>query len=66
MVAAPARMADSGSRCAIYAGGRAINGLKDQFEREALLHLADHDEFGWALRKGDEIAAAHLTLDLQA
>jgi len=24
----------------------AINGLKHQFEREALLHLADYDEFG--------------------
>ena len=28
------------------AGGRAINGLKHQFEREGLFHLADHDEFG--------------------
>jgi hypothetical protein len=26
--------------------GRAINSLKHQFEREALLHLADHDDFG--------------------
>ena len=24
----------------------AINGLKHQFEREALLHFADHNEFG--------------------
>ena len=30
----------------LVAGGRAINGLKHQFEREALLHLADHEEFG--------------------
>jgi hypothetical protein len=28
------------------ANGRAINGLKHQFEREALLHLADHYELG--------------------
>jgi hypothetical protein len=31
-----------------------------------LLHLADHDELGCTLGKGDEIAAAHLALDLQA
>ncbi len=30
----------------LVADGCAINGLKHQFEREALLHLADHDEFG--------------------
>src|SRR5208283_2507341 len=30
----------------LVAGGCAINGLKHQFEREALLHLADHDQFG--------------------
>ena len=30
----------------LVAGGCAINGLKHQFEREALLHLADHDELG--------------------
>jgi hypothetical protein len=30
----------------LVAGGRAINGLKHQFEREALLHLADYDDFG--------------------
>ncbi len=30
----------------LVAGGCAINGLKHQFEREALLHLADHDKFG--------------------
>ena len=35
----------------LVAGGGAINGLKHQFEREALLHLADHDEFG-CHRKG--------------
>ena len=40
--------------------------VKHQFEREALLHLADDDEFGRAIGKGDEIAAAHLALDLQA
>jgi hypothetical protein len=28
------------------ANGRAIDGLKHQFEREALLHLADHNELG--------------------
>ena len=39
--------------------------VKHQFEREALLHLADDDEFGRAIGKGDEIAAAHLALDLQ-
>jgi hypothetical protein len=50
----------------LVAGGCAINGLKHQFEREALLHLADHDEFGRAIGKGDEIASAHLALDLQA
>ena len=50
----------------LVAGGCAINGLKHQFEREALLHLADHDQFGRAFGKGDEIAAAHLALDLQA
>jgi hypothetical protein len=50
----------------LVAGGRAINGLKHQFEGEALLHLADHHQFGRALGKGDEVAAAHLTLDLQA
>jgi hypothetical protein len=50
----------------LIAGGRAINGLKDQFEREALLHLADHDDFGQAIGKGYEIAAAHLSLHLQA
>jgi hypothetical protein len=31
----------------LVASGCAINGLKHQLEREALLHLADHDdEFG--------------------
>ena len=30
----------------LVAGRCAINGLKHQFEREALLHLADYDEFG--------------------
>ena len=30
----------------LIAGGSAINGLKDQFEREASFHLADHDQFG--------------------
>src|SRR5271166_4350800 len=50
----------------LVAGGCAINRLKHQFEREALLQLADHDEFGRAIGKGDEIAAAHLALDLQA
>ena len=30
----------------LVADGSAVNGLKHQFEREALLHLADHDEFG--------------------
>src|SRR5277367_1000266 len=50
----------------LIAGGRAINGLKDQFQCEALLHLADHDEFGQAVGKGHEIAAANLALDLQA
>jgi hypothetical protein len=50
----------------LIAGGRAINGLKDQFQCEALLHLADHDEFGQAVGKGHKIAAAHLSLYLQA
>jgi hypothetical protein len=50
----------------LVAGGCPINGLKHQFEREALLHLANHDQFGRAIGKGDEIAAAHLALDLQA
>ena len=30
----------------LVTGGCAINGLKHQFEREASLHLTDHDEFG--------------------
>ena len=30
----------------LVAGRCAINGLKHQFEREALLHLANYDEFG--------------------
>jgi hypothetical protein len=50
----------------LIAGGRAINGLKDQFQREALLHLADHDDFGQAIGKRHEIAAAYLPLYLQA
>jgi hypothetical protein len=50
----------------LVAGACAINGLKHQFEREALFHLADHDQFGRAFGKGDEIASAHLALDLQA
>ena len=50
----------------LVADGCAINGLEHQFEREALLHFADHDEFGWAIGKGDEIAPTHLALDLQA
>ena len=50
----------------LIAGGRAINGLKDQFQCEALLHLADYDDFGQAIGKGHEIAAAHLSLYLQA
>jgi hypothetical protein len=50
----------------LIAGRCAINGLKHEFEREALLHLTDHDEFRRAIGKGDEIAAAHLALDLQA
>ena len=29
----------------LVAGGCAINGLKHQLEREALLHLTNHDEF---------------------
>jgi hypothetical protein len=43
-----------------------INGLKHQFEGEALLHLADHDQFGRVFGKGHEIASAHLAFDLQA
>ena len=39
---------------------------KHQFKGEALLHLADHDQFGRAFGKGDEVATAHLPLDLQA
>ena len=62
--AAPLRGADGEPD--LVADGCAIDGLKHQFEREALLHLADHDEFGGAIGKGDEIAAAHLALDLQA
>jgi hypothetical protein len=50
----------------LVAGACGINGLKQQFEGEALLHLADHDQFGRAFGKGDEIASAHLALDLQA
>jgi hypothetical protein len=50
----------------LVAGGRAINGLKHQFKGEALLHLADDDQFGRVFGKGDEVAAPHLTLDLQA
>src|ERR1700722_14591464 len=38
---------------------------KHQFKGEALLHLADYDQFGRAFGKGDEVAAAHLALDLQ-
>ena len=30
----------------LIAGGCPVNGLKHQFERETLLHLADYDEFG--------------------
>jgi hypothetical protein len=42
-----------------------FNGLKHEFQREASLHLADHDDFGRGVGKGDEIAAAHLPLDLE-
>jgi hypothetical protein len=43
-----------------------INGLKHQFECEALLHFTDHHEFGCGIGKGDQIAPAHLTFHLQA
>ena len=39
---------------------------KDQFQCEALLHLADYDDFGQAIGNGHEIAAAHLSLYHQA
>jgi hypothetical protein len=63
---APPPLGGADSEPDLVAGGCAINGLKHQFEREALLHLADHDEFRRAIGKGDEIAAAYLALDLQA
>ena len=50
----------------LVAGGCSVNGLKHKFEREGLLHFADYDEFGRGVGKCDKVAAAHLTLDLQA
>src|SRR6202012_3611352 len=47
------------------AGRCAIHRLKDQFQGEGSLHFADDDDLGRGVGQGDQIAAAHLTLDLE-
>jgi len=50
----------------LIAGSRAIHSLQDKVEREAELQLADDDRAGFTAVKRHQIAAAYLTLDLEA
>ena len=50
----------------LVAEGRAINALKHKLKREALLQFANDDALSRVSGNGDEIAAADLSLHLQA
>ena len=50
----------------LVARGQAIDGLQDKIEREGELELADDDGNRLLSVERHKIAAAHLTLDLEA
>ena len=50
----------------LVANGRTVHGLENEFEREAQFQFADHQRDRRAAIDGDDIAAAHLALDLEA
>jgi hypothetical protein len=50
----------------LVAGGQAIDGLQNEIEREGELELADDDGNRLLSVERHKIAAAHLTLDLEA